>query len=783
MSDFKPDFPSYKTPGVYPDGTDLEVGLDSPNLLQDSLGNWNNLIRDEGPVDDEGNSIPRVFVSFASDTELVTPTADASGQEAIGRRPIFIKVTEDLIRQYGFTTILTKGYSWEDWYDPEASWGQNNTNESAVAGKIKIRDTFKEYQNFGGDFELQDVPFWLLYIDQSNESGNHTPTQKRFITEKMNEYIELVKYYWDVSDAEITDFIAQSDNMQIDDSERLVLWNNLTEGKFRNELFNNPISVDGLSSYIRPTEEIEEEYDEDGQPIIPETWTIELHSDINTEDITANLKTRSKSGYYIYDTGTSANVSGFTSQNATLYGEFTDKRYFPRAFEIINPSEISNYNENNKVFVYNLLSFPVESEQDPVSNIIVDNINTTQEGLPTKMWKLGYPFFSYDYIFGDLYSAISGDEQIELPAAASKKTDYEVNCYFEHDNEEIPLKYYDIDSEEYRLTSYPLKINLDVDVWGDEVSAPDPYSDFNRQSVFELVDYLYADDIWLAETLLTDEQIEASYYFKMYDIEDYPPSIDSYEYKKFVQSHVKSKPFGETSQHVYSSPGTKRIRMVVYKMSSNGTFILQTYLVQKNLVVSDGNLSSQDFVVFGAGDFRFLPVKNNQIVIGGLSSGSFYNESVSKIVKDNNFVEEDYLEKVSSLKFIDKFNRKFLGEAPSNSNHIDLGQTRMYKEPKDIFDFIGGNKETIISENYTMTTGSLPVNSLATDIFINDDKCIVDLNPSRYESFTIPNQIGGEAQGVVIGDYKLVQPRDSRIRREGNMKTPDIVKEKDRQAF
>ena len=422
------------------------------------------------------------------------------------------------------------------------------------------------------------------------------------------------------------------------------------------------------------------------------------------------------------------------------------------------------------------------------------------------MWKLGYPFFSYDYIFGDLHSAISGDEQIELPAAASANTIYEVNCYFEHDNEQIPLKYYDIDSEEYRLTSYPLKVNLDVDIWGDEVIASDPYSDFNRQSVFELVDYLYADDAWLAEaipylitppfhyryevvqwgdeeTLLTDEQIEASYYFKMYDIEDYPPSTDSYEYKKFVQSHVNSKPFGEVSQHVYSSPGIKRIRMVVYKMSTNGTFILQTYLVQKNLVVNDGNLSSQDFAVFGAGDFRFLPVKNNQIVIGGLSSGSFYNESVSKIVKDNNFVEEDYLEKVSSLKFIDKFNRKFLGEAPSNSNHIDLGQTRMYKEPKDIFDFIGGNKETIISENYTMSTGSLPVNSLATDIFINDDKCIVDLNPSRYESFTVPNQIGGEAQGVVIGDYKLVQPRDSRIRREGNMKTPDIVKEIDRQPF
>ena len=137
MSDFikRNDLPSYKKPGVYPSGSDIEVGLDSSDLLGNSLGNWNNLIRDEGPVDDEGNSTPRVFVSFASDTELVTPTVDAN-EEAVGRRPIFIKVSEDLIRQYGFTTILTGGYVWEDWFDPDASTIQNNINEAAVAGKI-----------------------------------------------------------------------------------------------------------------------------------------------------------------------------------------------------------------------------------------------------------------------------------------------------------------------------------------------------------------------------------------------------------------------------------------------------------------------------------------------------------------------------------------------------------------------------------------------------------------------------------------------------------------------
>ena len=467
MSIFKPDFPSYKTPGVYPDGTDLEVGLDSSNLLQDSLGNWNNLIRDEGPVDDEGNSIPRVFVSFASDTELVTPTADASGQEAIGRRPIFIKVSEDLIRQYGFTTILTKGYSWDDWFVSGSSTIQNAMNEGAVAGKIKNRDTFQEYQNFGGNVELQDIPWDLgqqydlnasgvdqADLDEDDISGASSSSETyvdmgviKQYHEVINEYIKLVQYYWNVTKEDVVNFIQVSE-AGTTNSDRRALWDTLTEGKFRNNLFNNPISVDGLLSYIRPTNaDIEDTFDEAVGLSEDETWTIELHSDINTEDITANLSVPFHVDAY-YNWNTDVSGEDFTSQNATLYGEFTDKRYFPRAFEIINPSEISNYNENNKVFVQNLLSFPVESEQDPVSNIIVDNINTTQEGLPTKMWKLGYPFFSYDYIFGDLHSAISGDEQIELPAAARENTNYEVNCYFEHDNEQIPLKYYDIDSEE-----------------------------------------------------------------------------------------------------------------------------------------------------------------------------------------------------------------------------------------------------------------------------------------------------------------------------------------------
>ena len=83
-------------------------------------------------------------------------------------------------------------------------------------------------------------------------------------------------------------------------------------------------------------------------------------------------------------------------------------------------------------------------------------------------------------------------------------------------------------------------------------------------------------------------------------------SSDSFEYKKFVQAHIKSQPLNSISKHVYNSPGVKRLKIIVYKMSSNGGFILQTYLVQKNIVVSDGNLSAQDFAIFGLGNFMLI---------------------------------------------------------------------------------------------------------------------------------------------------------------------------------
>ena len=49
--DKKPNYPSLKTPGVYPDGTDKELGLDNDSMEKFSLGSWSSYIFNNKKLD------------------------------------------------------------------------------------------------------------------------------------------------------------------------------------------------------------------------------------------------------------------------------------------------------------------------------------------------------------------------------------------------------------------------------------------------------------------------------------------------------------------------------------------------------------------------------------------------------------------------------------------------------------------------------------------------------------------------------------------------------------
>ena len=94
-------------------------------------------------------------------------------------------------------------------------------------------------------------------------------------------------------------------------------------------------------------------------------------------------------------------------------------------------------------------------------------------------------------------------------------------------------------------------------------------------------------------------------------------------------------------------------------------------------------------------------------------------------------------------------------------------------------DRIGGNKLEWINQN----SGSLPLNSLATDIFINNKDCIVDLNPSNSDYSVLNNQVGLSGIGILVGDYELSQEEGSSVTKQSSMKIAELDNTNDRQAF
>ena len=94
--------------------------------------------------------------------------------------------------------------------------------------------------------------------------------------------------------------------------------------------------------------------------------------------------------------------------------------------------------------------------------------------------------------------------------------------------------------------------------------------------------------------------------------------------------------------------------------------------------------------------------------------------------------------------------------------------------------------EQVVS-NFNIPDGNeqkLPLNSFATDIFISDESCLLDINPQNLDFVTISNGAGRSSEnGILIGDYKVKKPNDSKIQKQGILKTAQLEKNNDKQAF
>ena len=402
------------------------------------------------------------------------------------------------------------------------------------------------------------------------------------------------------------------------------------------------------------------------------------------------------------------------------------------------------------------------------------------------------------------------------------------------------LLHYDINDPRYSQTSYPTKVLLGMDLFDE--NGLDDNIDLNYDKTPTIADwldpgirgnsndpttwYVDFDDFPKADSLFffkvlqwgdekvlweADELKDIPYFLDLksdVDNETFDTFANKWFYMDLQTGFIPMRPNSTDINfisHVYNTPGAKSVKIVVLRYSKNKQWIVETSLHTKQIIINDGNLLAQDFEIFGGTDFNFLPLqKENQAIIGGLDEDSNYNNSVEKIVQNDNFIQEDYLERITTNDFISNFNSSLYGK---HLGQVDLGINRVFKGSHDIYDFlnlksnvmneiIGSSFPSFDDNFYTLgddvsiETSKLEINSEATDIFINDNKnssllsdCLIELVPSEREYLTIPNEIGTDAKAILIGDYEVEQPAGGKINKKGIMKTPMLEQKRDKQAF
>jgi hypothetical protein len=350
-------------------------------------------------------------------------------------------------------------------------------------------------------------------------------------------------------------------------------------------------------------------------------------------------------------------------------------------------------------------------------------------------------------------------------------------------------------------TSYPVEVNLNVDLYIDGSIAsypntlsseityhthfpdvahiqtflgnPNSVSVVNQIDVQDCVYRYYVQEWGDEEEVSKDNQLE-DYYSEFFISGS--REMGEYDTKIFVLNQIDSKPIQNISKHIYTTSGIKRIKIIVYRYSKDDFLLLQTVLVTKNIVINDGNITAQDFEIFGGTEFNFLPVRDNQVIIGGLSEDSKYIIS-SKKIKDNDlYSKDDYLSKSTTDNFIKKYNDGMFGKDPGK---IDLGTMRNFRGVKRLGDMTGSFH----------ATGSENDNSLITNIFIdkidNNFKrdTTLELNSQKRDFHSLQNTIGTNKTAVLIGDYELEKKKEENpIRKKGFMNPPQIDKDIDKQA-
>ena len=351
------------------------------------------------------------------------------------------------------------------------------------------------------------------------------------------------------------------------------------------------------------------------------------------------------------------------------------------------------------------------------------------------------------------------------------------------------LLYHELNSEDYKNISSPLEVFFSMNYHTiDDVTS---LSGIVKYYIIE-----WGDE----DEKMSDENLLNSEFLYIYETED--QTFNYVKYKKLmlliedmdeieggevnevynIEEDVETPTTrGKLHSHVYTEPGVKTIKTMVLRFDTTGTKLLETSLVYTNIFIADPNQTLQNFNIFGGLDYSVLPLeKDIEPIIGNVDKESEYVRSIEKIRDNDLYESSDYLEKIYADSFLPKVKKDLYGEYAGN---IDLGITRVFKKTYNIFDFIGGDALEIINNNFEYPQDSLPLNSSATEILIDNGDCVVNLDPSDQTNDQIENNGISDEKGILMGDFRLVKNPNQKIEKEDTMTLPRINTQKKRQAF
>ncbi len=512
----------------------------------------------------------------------------------------------------------------------------------------------------------------------------------------------------------------------------------------------------------------------------------------------------------------------FTPNNGLVETKYTQFLGFPRFRWETQLESDELYQEGEELdeqdFIVNVKS--TIGEEKDLLYYRLDSQDYVDTSYPLKV-KLNLDIFTGENVIQDI-GVINGTGFIEEAGANNANRldgPTATELYGETSGVSIdPVLFTGIDNQWSLLSLFYIPTDLRTELFTNQTNLDDVSSFHYRYEVIQ----------WGDEPLLaTNESIKNSFFFKPYEGEEPPPTTE-FNFRKLINSQaIKSVPFQQNSYHTYNRPGVYQIKVIAYRYSADGIYVLQTSLVTKNIVINDNNFKDQDFSIFGGTNFDFLPLTSpdSQAIIGGLSEQSNYHSAVTKMVKDDDFTNDDFLSRVSARDYVIQNSYKLYGEEPGQ---LDMSQVKLYNQPKDFWDIIktpvpdivykrkrdNGTGDLVFDDmpgyfNLVSQTGygamsfllkmadGTITNQFGTtplpkdfefpmeQIFIDksEDDLIFYLDPNLNEQDVSRDVTGGDISGILVGDYKVEKTKNGPVVKTEQMDTPIVERNKDKQAF